>query len=564
MTLPTYLDTHVAIVGASGAGKTVTAKDQVEALLDARRHVCIVDPTGVWWGLRSDAAGDGPGFDIPVFGGPRGDVQITPSQGEAIGAIIAGGVSAVVDVSEMDSDAQIDFALGLVKALRKKPRANFHFIVDEMEEFAPQTAPSSAGQALIREMTWIAKRGRSFGFVLTAITQRPADISKAVLSQMQTLMAHQLILPHDQAAVQAYLKSNGDKATLDQIMKSLPGLQRGERWIYSPRLGLLERGVSDMPRTFDSSRTPEPGEMPIEPKMLASIDLGEIRKALAPVELTPVPSDPVEAYAAGSEAGAMIAERDATIASLREQIETHIACARGREKNIKRLIAERDALILRLNAIRAALQEDSPGPPADEATPAKQPNEGGSNVDRSAARAPASRDTGPRRAMESAAGEGSPASRRGPSVGLNAAARKMIEMLDRIAPARVTWTSLAAMVGNKARGGNFNAARKAMRESGLIVEDGDTVRSAAFTQAKGMLRANAIDLWKSVLSNPAPRMITALAGGGLTRGDLGEALGIAPRGGNFNNGVAQLIRNGVAVDRGGVLHLAEPLPGEGA
>jgi len=35
------LDTHTAIVGASGAGKTVTAKGHVEALLNARRHVCL-------------------------------------------------------------------------------------------------------------------------------------------------------------------------------------------------------------------------------------------------------------------------------------------------------------------------------------------------------------------------------------------------------------------------------------------------------------------------------------------------------------------------------------------
>ncbi len=145
----------------------------------------------------------------------------------------------------------------------------------------------------------------------------------------------------------------------------------------------------------------------------------------------------------------------------------------------------------------------------------------------------------------------------------NASAQKMMDMLDRIAPARVTWASLAAMVGNKPRGGNFNAARRALRESDSIVEDGDTVRSAAPQFGEPLSRESARQLWREVLSNPAPRMIDALQVRPMSKIDLGAFLGIVPRGGNFNNGVAQMVRNGVAIERGGVLHLAEPLPGEG-
>ncbi len=282
MKLAPYLDTHKAIIGTSGAGKTVTAKDEVEALLTDRRHLCILDPTGAWWGLRSNAAGDGPGFDIPIFGGDHGDVGIEPDQGEAVGAIIAGGVSAVVDVSAMDGRDQRRFVLGLMRTLRRKPKGNFHLVVDEADEFAPQTAPDDFGFQLAEQMSWVAKRGRLAGFVLTAITQRPADITKAVLSQVQTVIAHQLIAPQDQKAIDDYLKANGDAETRKTVMASLAKLERGERWVYSPRLGLLERGVTPMPSTFDSSRTPEPGEAPVEPRLLAQIDMAAIRAALAP------------------------------------------------------------------------------------------------------------------------------------------------------------------------------------------------------------------------------------------------------------------------------------------
>ena len=120
------------------------------------------------------------------------------------------------------------------------------------------------------------------------------------------------------------------------------------------------------------------------------------------------------------------------------------------------------------------------------------------------------------------------------------------------------------MTGRKASGGNFNAARKWLRGSGRIIEDGEFIRSAADAPA-GMTRAEAIDLWKSVLTSPAPKMIDAFdraAFGIHTKESLGEAIGAQPRGGNFNNGLAQLRRNGLLTDAGGRFRLAEPLPGE--
>lgn len=278
-----YLDTHTAIVGASGAGKTVTAKDQVEELLRAGRHVCILDPTGAWWGMRSNAAGDGPGFDIPIFGGAHGDVPITADQGEAIGAIVAGRVSAIIDISGLRTGSeQRRFARDLCRRLRAKPDGNFHFVVDEADEFAAQKPRDDYGFQAGEELMWMAKRGRLPGFVLTLITQRPASIDKEVLSQAQTLIVHQLLAPVDQKPIVDYLKEHADRATLTAIKSSLASLDRGERWIYSPRLAILERGMSPMPSTFDSSKTIGPGEAAVEPKMLASIDLGEIRAMLAP------------------------------------------------------------------------------------------------------------------------------------------------------------------------------------------------------------------------------------------------------------------------------------------
>jgi DNA helicase HerA-like ATPase len=49
------LDDRIAIVGTAGSGKTYAAKGFVERLLDSGTRVAIVDPLGVWWGLRASA-----------------------------------------------------------------------------------------------------------------------------------------------------------------------------------------------------------------------------------------------------------------------------------------------------------------------------------------------------------------------------------------------------------------------------------------------------------------------------------------------------------------------------
>lgn len=556
-------DTQTAILGATGAGKTVTAKGHVEALLDAGRHVCVLDPTGAWYGLRSAADGHGPGFDIPIFGGRHGDVEITADMGEAVASIVAGGVSAIVDISDLRTGAeQRRFARDLCRRLRAKPNGNFHFVVDEADEFAAQKPRDDYGFQVGEELIWMAKRGRLPGFVLTLITQRPASIDKEVLSQAQTLIVHQLVAPVDQKPVIDYLKDHADKATLAQIKGSLASLERGERWIYSPRLGVLERGLSPMPRTFDSSRTPEPGEQTAEPKMLANIDLAAIRKALASAGAMAIPKTTESAHVAGLEIGTTLLERDTKIAEL---IRANAECATFIADQIEEIEALRGALSHADDALGALRREIATALQKSDsnlaATPGRHKDEGKS--------AAGTDDVGTRRIKNSGtAGKADSVVLRPIRDGetaaahLNASAEKMLAMLERIAPAHVTWASLAAMVGNKARGGNFNAARKGMRESGLISEEGDSVRFAGASLRAGMSREAARCLWKGVLSSPAPQMIDALQVKPMTRSDLGHYIGIVPRGGHFNNGVAQCLRNGVAVDIGGVLHLADPLPGE--
>ena len=79
-------DDRIAIVGTVGSGKTYAAKGFVERLLESGAWVAVVDPLGVWWGLRASADGSAPGYPVIVFGGKHADVPITSDMGVPLGA----------------------------------------------------------------------------------------------------------------------------------------------------------------------------------------------------------------------------------------------------------------------------------------------------------------------------------------------------------------------------------------------------------------------------------------------------------------------------------------------
>jgi hypothetical protein len=73
---------------------------------DIGARVAIVDPLGVWWGLRASANGSAAGYPVVVFGGRHADVPISAEMGAPLGRMIAGeALACVVDLSELGSNA---------------------------------------------------------------------------------------------------------------------------------------------------------------------------------------------------------------------------------------------------------------------------------------------------------------------------------------------------------------------------------------------------------------------------------------------------------------------------
>lgn len=288
------LNKHIAILGMNGSGKTSVAKSQIiEPALAAGERVCNIDPTGVGWGLRLSATGKSKGYPIYIVGGMRADFALFRRDGKAWAEIVGtSSDSFVFDTSQMTvSDRSIwftDFAETVLR-LNKGP---LKLVIDEAHLFAPKAGAQGGGvvPAMLHATNNLLALGRSRGFRVTMISQRPAKLHNDSLTQAHTLIAMMLMAPHDRRAVKDWIDDQADEAKGAEIIKSLPTLNPGEGWVWAPREKLLDRVKFARPQTFDSSSAPDDDSA--DAVQLSPINPDAIKTKLATVAKETVANDP--------------------------------------------------------------------------------------------------------------------------------------------------------------------------------------------------------------------------------------------------------------------------------
>jgi hypothetical protein len=289
------LDDRLAFVGTSGSGKTYNAGSAVEILLASSAKVVIIDPLGVWWGLRLQADGKARGFDLPIFGGEHGDLPLNEGAGKLIGETVATmRESCIVDLSALPSkEAERRFMLAFLESLYRHASGDpMHAVFDEADLWAPQNpSKTGAGPQLQSLMEQIVRRGRVKGFIPWLITQRPAVISKDVLSQADGLIAFKLTSSQDRAAIAAWVKGQADEGQWPAIDRSLPSFKRGTGLIWIPTRQILETADFPAKATFDSSATPKRGEKR-KRRDLKPLDLDQLKGRLGSIEEEAKANDP--------------------------------------------------------------------------------------------------------------------------------------------------------------------------------------------------------------------------------------------------------------------------------
>lgn len=292
------LDDRLFFGGTAGSGKTYNSMSRVERLLARKSRVVIPDPLGVWWGLRLSADGKKPsGYDVVIFGGPHGDLPLTEHAGALIGETVAGmKESCILDLSQIGTKAaERRFMLAFLTALYKHtPGEPLHVIFDEADMWAPQRLLDKDGDAakLLGMMETIVRRGRVKGFIPWLISQRPAVITKDILSQADGIVAFKLTSSQDRKAIEAWVEGQADAKTWDAMSAKLPTMERGQGLVWIPGRGILETVQFPEKETFDSSRTPKRGEKLKRTAALKPIDLGAVKDRLATVETEAKANDP--------------------------------------------------------------------------------------------------------------------------------------------------------------------------------------------------------------------------------------------------------------------------------
>jgi hypothetical protein len=453
-------------------------------LLESGARAAIVDPLGVWWGLRASADGAAAGYPVVVFGGKHADVSITAEMGAALGRMIAReALASIIDLSELGSStARRRFMAAFSDALYEANEEPLHLVLDEADLWAPQR-PIKGWEGLLGHIEEIVRRGRVRGFIPWLITQRPAVVHKDVLSQADILIAMKLTASQDRDAIGAWIEGQANRQEGKRILGELPRLRRGEGYLWAPGHGILDRVQFPAIRTFDSSRTPKRGERLMMPRTLAEVDLTAIVAALAAAETE------------DSQKPRSLSRVESEDRRREVELERELAAAKGRIELLER---ENRELNSRLAGIVALAAGTAGGSIIDVPPEAPRPKSEAKSV----------------RPLNDV---GSPAA----SVSvdsLHPAARKLLSALAQHAAARFTWGQKATLAGLKPSGGYFNAGRKSLRESGYIEEANDLLSATASgLEAAGEVPpapstpAERLALWCDRLPSPAPEMLRTLA-----------------------------------------------------
>ena len=287
---------HVIILGKTRSGKSSTMRLIVEKLLGEAKPVCIVDPKGDWWGLKSSADGKSPGFAVIIFGGEHADVPIAAHAGAYVGELVAtGNRPCVIDLGGWTVADRTRFFIDFAQALFRHTRGPRWLCVDEVHNFAPQgkVMDPQAGM-MLHWANRLASEGAGKGVTLISASQRPQKVHKDFVTSHETLIAMRVIHPLDRRADEDWISGCPDASKGKEVLTTLAGLKRGQGWVWSPEIGFGPACIQfPLFATYDSFAAPT-GEVAAKLKGWAAVDLDDVKAKLASVVEEAKANDPRE------------------------------------------------------------------------------------------------------------------------------------------------------------------------------------------------------------------------------------------------------------------------------
>jgi hypothetical protein len=190
------------ITGKSGSGKSNSVGVLVEGVLDRGIPTLVIDSEGEYSGLAEQYNA------LHAGASPNCDVQITTTAAARVAdTVCERHVPVVLDTSAMVNDEDRHELVGMVaRRLFERQQRLQHpmlVIIEECHEYLPQRGSTDATDHLLQ----LAKRGRKRGLGLIGVSQRPADVEKAFVTQCDWQVWHKLTWKNDLNVVADHLDS---------------------------------------------------------------------------------------------------------------------------------------------------------------------------------------------------------------------------------------------------------------------------------------------------------------------------------------------------------------------
>lgn len=543
LSFPPDVVTETLLIRAKrGSGKTYTASVLVEEMIGAGLPVCVIDPLGVWWGLRSSADGAGPGLPVTILGGEHADLPLPGDSGAAVADLVVDErLPVVLDLSLLSKTGQRRFVTDFLERLNHRNREPLHVVVDEADLFAPLRGGKDT-MRLLGAYEDLVRRGRAHGLGCTSITQRPASLHTDIRSQAEVLIALRLIGTHDVAAIDEWVRLHASDDEAKELKASLPSLPVGTAWVWSPGwLEILLKVKIRRQRTFDSSATPKVGQQVITPREFATVAPADLERMAARLSSAGTPGETGQP-ADDSLLHGQVRQLRAALAEARarppERVEVPVLTDADRTA-MEDVLATLAGIAGKLSA---ALRQpaSAPGPASRSPVPSRPPARGKVPVTTRTSEDPPQ---------------------------IKAGAMRMLTALARQHPLRVTRAQLATLGGVKKSGGTFGSYFSALRTSGLIAEDNGLVsitetgmETAGIEPGAPVTAAEIREQWRAALKAGARVMLDHLLDAhpaSLSRAELAQAAGLEQNGGTFGSYLSSLRSNGLAEVNGAQVRAAD-------
>ncbi|WOF15750.1 DUF87 domain-containing protein [Methanoplanus sp. FWC-SCC4] len=281
---------RTCIIAQSGSGKSWSIAVLCEKMCRNNIGFCLIDTEGEYYSLKEKfeniwwvgaEGGDSECEDIAM----DYDIEKVNIR-HLMERAVAESRPVIYDVSEVDMVPRVTKLAHAIYDVATDQRKPYLLIVEEADKFIPQSRDS------IKKIEEISRRGRKRGLGLMVATQRPAIVTKNVLSQCNSQIIGKLSIENDLKAVGLFFSSK-------QEVEELTTLNPGDFFV----MGSLVHEKTKM--RFGNRETKHRGVTPLleEREMIADPDIsGEEDNKEAESEVLPDKENPFKSENSGEKA----------------------------------------------------------------------------------------------------------------------------------------------------------------------------------------------------------------------------------------------------------------------